>query len=127
MTILLKRVSGIFGKAEGAASESQSPASEVTRVADVGDAKDREEEEEEERASAVTESGQASTAVAPISGDVQEVDEKWQKLPEIVLFWARGRRTGGSLVVCPNKSMNRLVQAYMVCEVVGARKTKQQM
>lgn len=123
MTILLKRVSGIFGEAEGAApeSESQSPSSEVTRVADTGDAK----EEEGERASAVTEPDQASTTVAPISGDVEEVKEKWQKLPEIVLFWARGRRAGGSLVVCPNKSMNRLIQAYMVCEVVGARKKKQ--
>ena len=131
MTILLKRVPGIFSQTEGAVSESRSPASEATRVADGGDAKknggDEEEKEEEgeERASAVTEPDQASTGTAPISGDVEEVDEKWQKLPEIVLFWARGRRTGGSLVVCPNKSMNRLIQAYMVCEVVGARKTKQ--
>lgn len=41
------------------------------------------------------------------------------KLPEIVLFWARSMRSGGNLVICPNEqSMNRLIRAYLVCEVV---------
>lgn len=43
---------------------------------------------------------------------------QWQDLPEIILFWARNRRKGGNLVVCPDTSMDRLVQAYLVCEVV---------
>lgn len=42
----------------------------------------------------------------------------WRELPEIILFWARERRQGGNLIVCPDASMDRLVQAYMVCEVV---------
>lgn len=126
MTIILKRVSSIFDNAEGAALESQSPASEATRVTEVGDTKE-EEKKEEERARAVIEPDQGSTVMAPISGDVEPVEGKWQKLPEIVLFWARGRRSGGSLVVCPNKSMDRLIRAYMVCEVVRVRNTKNSM
>ena len=106
--------------------ESQSPASEATRVTEVGDTKE-EEKKEEERARAVIEPDQGSTVMAPISGDVEPVEGKWQKLPEIVLFWARGRRSGGSLVVCPNKSMDRLIRAYMVCEVVRVRNTKNSM
>ena len=69
--------------------------------------------------------GLASAKVAPISGGVEEVEEKWRNLPEIVLFWARNRRRGGNLVVCPDKSMDRLIQAFLVCEVVEASTAKQ--
>lgn len=70
-----------------------------------------------------------AVGAAPGSDDVVEVatglkkggDEAaaWRDMPEIFLFWARNRRRAGNLVVCPNEtSMNRLVQAYLVCEVV---------
>ena len=50
---------------------------------------------------------------------LERASEKPPKLPEIILFWARSMRRGGNLVVCPNtQSMNRLIQAYLVCEVV---------
>lgn len=49
----------------------------------------------------------------------EKAAERPPKLPEIILFWARSMRSGGNLVVCPNtQSMNRLIQAYLVCEVV---------
>ena len=52
--------------------------------------------------------------------EAEEASKKSRtKLPEIILFWARSMRRGGNLVVCPNsQSMNRLIRAYMVCEVV---------
>lgn len=64
-----------------------------------------------------------SDDVVGVAADAQkggdEAAEAWQAMPEIILFWARNRRRAGNLVVCPNEtSMNRLVQAYLVCEVV---------
>lgn len=47
-----------------------------------------------------------------------EEGREWYELPEIILFWGRNRRQGGNLIVCPNESMDRLIQAYLVCEVV---------
>lgn len=55
---------------------------------------------------------------AAAGGGTTETVTAWRELPEIVLIWARERRQGGNLIVCPNASMDRLVQAYMVCEVV---------
>lgn len=49
--------------------------------------------------------------------EVAEEEVPWRELPEIIFFWARSRRMGGNLIVCPNESMDRLVQSYMVCEV----------
>ncbi|CAM9531122.1 unnamed protein product [Ectocarpus sp. 12 AP-2014] len=49
----------------------------------------------------------------------EEAMKKPPKLPEIILFWGRNMRRGGNLVVCPGESsMDRLIQAYLVCEVV---------
>lgn len=52
--------------------------------------------------------------------EAEEASKKTRsKLPEIILFWARSMRRGGDLVVCPNEqSMNRLIRAYLVCEIV---------
>lgn len=39
--------------------------------------------------------------------------------PEIVLFWGRNMRQGGNLAVCSAaESVERLIQVYLVCEVV---------
>ena len=118
IAIIVKRVSRYFDREE-ATSEAQPPTPDVIRGTEAGDTK------VEESARRVTVPGQASAKVAPISGGVEEVEEKWRNLPEIVLFWARNRRRGGTLVVCPDKSMDRLIQAYLVCEVVEASTAKQ--
>lgn len=64
------------------------------------------------------------STVAPAAGIAAGVEgEKGETprndIPEIFLFWARNRRRGGNLIVCPNvNAIDRLVQAYLVCEVV---------
>lgn len=63
----------------------------------------------------------AAAAAARVAGrDAdEEATKKPPKLPEIILFWGRSMRRGGNLVVCPDvSSMDRLIQAYLVCEVV---------
>lgn len=122
MAIIVKRVSASVDEDEEAASKAQPPASESTLSTEAGDIKVG------EAASATTaELDKAGATTAPISGGVEEVDDTWRALPEIVLFWARNRRRGGTLVVCPDKSMDRLIQAYVVCEVVEASKAKKSM
>lgn len=62
---------------------------------------------------------EAAARVAERDAEEAKSTKKHPKLPEIVLFWGRSKRTGGNLVVCPDKySMDRLIQAYLVCEVV---------
>ncbi|CAM9316365.1 unnamed protein product [Laminaria digitata] len=119
MAIIAKRVPTSVGKDEEAASEEKPSTSEVIHGTEAGDAKVG------EGASATAKPDKAGATAAPISGSGEEVEEKSQNLPEIVLFWARNRRRGGTLVVCPDKSMDRLIQAYVVCEVVEASRAKQ--
>ncbi|CAM9465876.1 unnamed protein product, partial [Laminaria digitata] len=119
MAVIMKRGSRCLTKEEEATSEAQPPTPEVIRATGTSETKVG------ESARVVTKPYHASATVAPISGSGEEVEEKWQNLPEIVLFWARNRRQGGTLVVCPDKSMDRLIQAYLVCEVVEASTAKQ--
>lgn len=64
-------------------------------------------------------SGGAPLAHRPAADSAQtRARSNWWELPEIILFWARNRRRGGNLVVCPEHSMDRLIEAYLVCEVV---------
>lgn len=51
------------------------------------------------------------------SAQTRAGSNRWEP-PEIILFWARNMRRGGNLVVCPENSMDRLIEAYLVCEVV---------
>lgn len=62
---------------------------------------------------------EAAARVAERDAEEAQANKKHPKLPEIIMFWGRSKRTGGNLVVCPDKSsMDRLIQAYLVCEVV---------
>lgn len=108
-----------FDKEDEATSEAQPSTPDLFRGTEASETKS------EEGSRMGTAPGQASAKVAPISSGVEEMEEKWRNLPEIVLFWARNRRRGGNLVVCPDKSMDRLIQAYLVCEVVEASTAKQ--
>lgn len=124
MAIIVKRVSASADKDEEAAPKAEPPAPEATLSTEpeAGDIKVG------EAASATTTAlGKAGATTAPMSGGVEEEGDAWRALPEIVLFWARNRRRGGTLVVCPDKSMDRLIQAYVVCEVVEASKAKKSM
>lgn len=69
-------------------------------------------------------SDSAKLLTGPRLTEKTKVMRPWRELPEIILFWSRDRRLGGNLIVCPNESMNRLVQAYLVCEVVEHSKKK---
>lgn len=68
---------------------------------------------------AMTEAAAAAAARVAGRDAVEAATKKSPKLPEIILFWGRSMRRGGNLVVCPDmSSMNRIIQAYLVCEVV---------
>lgn len=123
MAIIVKRVPTSVDEGEEVVSETKPPASDVAVSTEAADIK----LEEVAMSSSTIAPGQACAKVAPISGSMEELEEKWRTLPEIVLFWARNRRRGGTLVVCPDQSMDRLIQAYVVCEVVEASKAKQSM
>ena len=64
----------------------------------------------------------SATAQAPASagGSAREAGDGSgrRELPEIIMFWGRNKRRGGNLVVCPAHSMDQLIEAYLVCEVV---------
>lgn len=63
--------------------------------------------------------GKPEAPSSSVDGDDPEPNDRtWQALPEILFFWGRNRRSGGNLIVCPELSMDRLIQAYLVCEVV---------
>ena len=123
MAIIAKRVPPSVDEDEEAASEAQPPTSKVILSTEAGDIKLG----EGAITSASNEPDEASASTARISDGVDKVEGKRRDVPEIVLFWARNRRRGGTLVVCPDKSMDRLIQAYLVCEVVEASKAKRSM
>eukprot|EP00903_Cladosiphon_okamuranus_P008292 g7979.t1 len=123
MTVILKRApSTAQGGAEDAAL---TPAGEESKAKEEGGGEgpgpDVEEEAPVDEAG-MTEAQKAAKARVE-EREAMELEEARRrahtKLPEIILFWARSMRRGGNLVVCPNEqSMNRLIRAYLVCEVV---------
>lgn len=123
MAIIMKRVPASVDNCQEVASETKLSASDVTVSTEAADIKVG----EAAIRSSTAELDHPGDTAAPISGGMEEAEEKWRTLPEIVLFWARNRRRGGTLVVCPDQSMDRLIQAYVVCEVVEASKAKQSM
>ena len=64
-------------------------------------------------------------AISAAAGEAQEQpaaagSSSQTEPPEILFFWGRNMRRGGNLAVCPDatRSVQRLIQAYLVCEVV---------
>lgn len=117
--IVLKRVEGCEDSPEAAADKESPAADEESPAADEGVGQsEKADSKVAEPADAVAEESETlkTTALADHASDKGGMP--WREYPEIILFWGRNRRSGGQLVVCPYKSMDRLIEAYMVCEVV---------
>lgn len=90
-------------------------------IAELTATKDDESKAEESGVATEDMTPEAAAALLRVSEreKQEEAMKKPPKLPEIILFWGRNMRRGGNLVVCPGESsMDRLIQAYFVCEVV---------
>lgn len=115
MTVIFKRAP--TGEPSGAEEVASTPQKDESKAEEDGDCPVPDAAE-----GAVTEA-QAAAAARVEEREAREAAEACKKarskLPEIILLWARSMRRGGNLVVCPNEqSMNRLIRAYLVCEVV---------
>ncbi|CAM9116254.1 unnamed protein product [Scytosiphon promiscuus] len=122
-TVILKRMSSARPDGEGepapvAGDDSRSGAKEGTDTAFPVHLEHAAADDAVEMTALTKGAAEAAARVA--ERDAKEAMAKTRpKLPEIILFWGRNKRTGGNLVVCPDKSsMDRLIQAYLVCEVV---------
>lgn len=119
----LRQMTVIFKRAPPSSSTKPTSVGEVAKTVSA-DEHNSKTEEGEDGAAAVEMTAmtkEAAAAAARVAGRdaVEAATKKSPKLPEIILFWGRSMRSGGNLVVCPDtSSMNRIIQAYLVCEVV---------
>lgn len=123
MTVIFKRVPSTAPS--GAEEAALTPQKDESKANEEGGGDGPGPDVAEEATADEAEMTEAQTAAATrvAEREAMEAEEAKRrahaKLPEIILFWARSMRRGGNLVVCPNEqSMNRLIRAYLVCEVV---------